>query len=1282
MSRRSILFIIVAFFAIAPLIAWARSAERVLPGQKVFGELGPGDSVTVLVDCVAGTPLSAKCTAYKGTTVRLDLNLEDPDGARVDLGTLKKTNEKASVVSFSKLKLARTGTYRLVVKSAAGTQGGFDLAISGAAPAKASGTGSIDTAGALAGISFDAVVGDQVTLTVKPAKKSKLKPTIVRFVDAAGGALTIGLPKQKTPVSVGTMGSSRFEVSGADGTTGAFTWSLKFARAKAPRTTRDAADLNAVGVIAGVVVVDGQVTRPSDARQKAAKRPRPAEVRPGELILSMPEARSFAEVEAAAAASMPGATCRVARAMTDTGPYLVRVEHLAARAGGRAKSATRALAKSARTSGTFEWCEGNGVVGKCEAEANDQYYVDQFNLRQLGLPFVWDRTEGDPNLVIAVVDTGMAFHPDLLQRWLPGYDFVLDPASSQDGDGWDGNPTDSALDHHGLHVAGIIGARSNNKTGMSGVVWTTKGIVPVRVLGKNGGTWFDVAAGLRWAAGLPVSGVPANDNPARVINMSLGAAAPETDVKVLKDAVAAVHSATTAVIVAAAGNDSSNTPFFPAAFANVISVYALDANQTWATYSNYGDWIMVGAPGGDPYRGQAGILSTFVSGDTGQPDYEELSGTSMASPQVAGVVALMIAMKPSLQRLEIIDILQKTARDLGPAGFDVDYGWGMADAKSAIDWVLTPYAPAGAIDVSPPALVMEGLQETAQIFVRRKTTQDPFAIDSITPSTDVGIPWLSASADKMTAPATLTVTVSPTLSAGVWTGKIRLATFLGIVDVPVRVVRAPGPRLNYVVVSAVADDGRVLAQASTSAAKNWAYTLEDVPLGRCKVTAVADMNGDLVVNRVDEWEGTWPILTQPQTLEITADSLDDAGINVPVTRYDSRFSYRGVGLGHVAGALSVRALDGRADRVIAGANVHLGGGAPYSVTDARGRGAIVANLTGPQTVTVVADGFGNGTRVGQDAQYASFALEPTTAAPTTTVVATVRGVSAFDKDVWIQVGDARGHLVYLGGSDPAFTLNVTNSYAAYPVTATVFDASGSPTRNAVFTVDALGATLDVPTTALPVGGAQARFVQPSAPTAGFQTSGATVVSTAFLRVQGSWADVGTSTLAFGQSRQGWWADPAVPDPTTPMKFEIVATDLQSRTSRRIEYGTEANLQPSSAAFVLDSPALLVSPANGASGVIVGPTLTWTTSANAGLHKIVVEEVGTNTRWTIWASGTTTSMALPTPSKGSLKTGTNYRWSVETLRFGGGFDSSNYREERLDTEPTSRTFSGWATFRTL
>lgn len=286
-------------------------------------------------------------------------------------------------------------------------------------------------------------------------------------------------------------------------------------------------------------------------------------------------------------------------------------------------------------------------------------------------PSIWKGTQG-ANEVVAVVDTGITNHPDLNNQVLPGYDFVSKfggfEDTGRDGDGWDADPhdmgdwqdadycyadspqTDSSW--HGTHVSGIVAAEVNGD-GVVGVAPKVK-IVPVRVLGLCGGVDDDIAAGIRWAAGLPVAGAPLNANPADVINMSLGGPGACSASPVLASAVAAAQSAGS-VVVAAAGNDGVNIdthPTSPATCPGVISVGSTseygDRAGYWngskkVIYSNYGSTLDLSAPGGDSFWDKRAILSTVNTGTKGPAGYgfAEYEGTSMAAPVVSAGAALV-----------------------------------------------------------------------------------------------------------------------------------------------------------------------------------------------------------------------------------------------------------------------------------------------------------------------------------------------------------------------------------------------------------------------------------------------------------------------------------------------------------------------------------------------------------------------------------------------------------------------------------------------------------------
>ena len=362
---------------------------------------------------------------------------------------------------------------------------------------------------------------------------------------------------------------------------------------------------------------------------------------------------------------------------------------------------------------------------------DDPRYAEQWNYLSptsdgvpggANLPEAWDITTGSEAVVAAVVDTGIVPHADLAGRTVPGYNFINNKLDANNDTGRSNDPTDlgdwitqaesdgtdpvagdyfkgcdvSDSSWHGSHVAGTIGAKSNNATGVTGINWTSK-ILPVRVLGKCGGWDSDIIDGMRWAAGLSISdnNVPVNDNPARVINLSLGGSGPCDPA--YQSAIDEILAKGT-VIVVAAGNENSNVSnSTPANCNGVISVAAVDRFGGRAWYSNFGSIVKIAAPGGsqatetDPN----GILSTLNAGTKGpipSPNgdtYGFYQGTSMATPHVTGIVSLMFSVNPDLTPAEILAKLQSTARAF-PVGTGSDCsvglcGAGVVDAAAAVN---------------------------------------------------------------------------------------------------------------------------------------------------------------------------------------------------------------------------------------------------------------------------------------------------------------------------------------------------------------------------------------------------------------------------------------------------------------------------------------------------------------------------------------------------------------------------------------------------------------------
>ncbi len=328
----------------------------------------------------------------------------------------------------------------------------------------------------------------------------------------------------------------------------------------------------------------------------------------------------------------------------------------------------------------------------------DSLYAQQWDYFDptggMNLPAAWDKSTG-AGMVVAVLDTGFRPHVDLAANLLPGYDFIIDTLVSNDGGGRDtdaSDPGDASAaglcysnspatnsSWHGTHVSGTIAAVTNNGSGVAGAAFGAK-VLPVRVLGRCGGYTSDIADGMVWASGGSVSGVPANATPARVINMSLGGAGACDST--FQNAINYARSRGTVVVVAAGNTNSDASQFSPASCVGVIAVAATGKSGGKASYSNYGAVVSIAAPGGD---GSYGILSTLNSGTTspGSDSYAAYMGTSMATPHVSGVVALMLSKNPALTPDDVLSRLKSSARAF-PAACS-QCGAGIIDASAAVD---------------------------------------------------------------------------------------------------------------------------------------------------------------------------------------------------------------------------------------------------------------------------------------------------------------------------------------------------------------------------------------------------------------------------------------------------------------------------------------------------------------------------------------------------------------------------------------------------------------------
>jgi serine protease len=403
----------------------------------------------------------------------------------------------------------------------------------------------------------------------------------------------------------------------------------------------------------------------------------------------------------------------------------------------RRRKATEMLERY-RKEPNVEYAELNYIAYTCWAP-NDTYYPYQWHLDNpdyggIRMEDAWDflidqglPPGGSPDVIVAVVDTGVAYEdyssgrrgyylaPDLAAtNFVQGYDFVAGDSHANDDHG------------HGTHVTGTIAQSTDNGLGVAGVAFNCS-IMPVKVLNRYGsGTYADVADGIIFAT----------DNGAHVINLSLGGSSPSTT---LRNACAYAYQ-NGVTIVCAAGNNGEDRLRYPAAYNDYcIAVGATRYDETLSYYSNHGNGLDLVAPGGDLHAYQSddeyadGVLQQTFSYSTSNFGYWFYQGTSMATPHVSGVAALLISAGVAFEPNEVRVALQSTAEDLGPEGWDETYGWGLVDAFAALQWTSEPGVPVlAAIEVSPNSVTLDEGQTQQFTAAGKDQYGDPIDAGPIT----------------------------------------------------------------------------------------------------------------------------------------------------------------------------------------------------------------------------------------------------------------------------------------------------------------------------------------------------------------------------------------------------------------------------------------------------------------------------------------------------------------------------------------------------------------------
>ncbi|MFY9178993.1 MAG: S8 family peptidase [Venatoribacter sp.] len=550
-----------------------------------------------------------------------------------------------------------------------------------------------------------------------------------------------------------------------------------------------------------------------------------------------------------------------------------------------------------------EYAEPN-LIRRIQATPNYSRYQSQWNYQAINLEQAWDISTGSEHqVVVAVIDTGVYLdHEDLKNKLVAGYDFISNSSAARDGDGIDNNPDDpgdsdsvGASSWHGTHVAGIIAAETNNGLGVAGVGWNAK-VMPVRVLGKGGGTSYDIAQGIRYAAGLSNNSGTVVAQKADIINLSLGSAG---SAQAERDAIAAAIYAGV-IVVAAAGNSNVSNAYYPAAYSGVIAVAATDFLGYKASYSNYGTYISLAAPGGemssDANRdGQPdGIMSTYVNESSNRvrsSSYRWLQGTSMASPHVAGVLALMKAVNPNLTPQQVNHLIQTCALTTRtPCTRNDQNGYGLIDAYRAVQTAVN-IAENGGTNLSPASLSVS--QSTIQLTSSQPTLELTIAntgeVAAISVQADPVASWLTIEGLPSTLEPGLAQTIqlkattTSDLGDGLHTAKLNIryksnsneASLSLLLNVNLWVGNAQSAQAQaplYVILEKADCDNNTAPAGcvldSVAADSFGQYQFSNKQAGRYRIFAGSDIDANGLICEKGEWCGAYPLYSAEEIIEL------------------------------------------------------------------------------------------------------------------------------------------------------------------------------------------------------------------------------------------------------------------------------------------------------------------------------------------------------------------------------------------------------------------------------
>lgn len=382
-----------------------------------------------------------------------------------------------------------------------------------------------------------------------------------------------------------------------------------------------------------------------------------------------------------------------------------------------------------------------------------QWPLEQQNIQQLWTPLAVRGQLPGANTTVAVLDTGLYQQHSNLAGLIThsGYDFISDPVNSGDHTGWDSDssdPGDKDLSYHGSHVTGIIAAQPNSDSSaesMQGIAWGAE-IMPLRVLGLNGGTSYDLIQALRYAAGLKNDSGKLPDKPADIINLSLGG----SQFSVAEQATVNEVIESGAIIVAAAGNQGEEKVNYPAAYKDVIAVGATDKLDQVAAYSNWGTFIDIVAPGGNclDTTCSGGVYSLAATGsaqgyyDSRQPSWRSISGTSMATAHVSALLAVARSYLPALDAKQLNQLIESGSitTDMNESGFDKKTGWGKLSSEKLMNLMDSSHLDRASAWVSKSNLYTQAnTTNTVDIITRGEVAENSLTAEYNSSQLDVNI---------------------------------------------------------------------------------------------------------------------------------------------------------------------------------------------------------------------------------------------------------------------------------------------------------------------------------------------------------------------------------------------------------------------------------------------------------------------------------------------------------------------------------------------------------------